>query len=471
MKGLGRLGRDVAVYGVGTAVASAFVLLTVPVYTRVLAPAEYGQLVMVNSVMGIVAAVVILGGDTALARFWFQLVDQRSRWRMTATWILSLVLFAVAACLVLAPLAPWMAGWTLGGSSNASLYWLALIAIPIAQASRLVNQLLRNQYRPWPSAWTSIGLGSITFALGAAAAALLDLGVPGILLAVIVAEALVLLMRLLLTRQVFSVGGDRSLLRAMLAFAVPLVPVSLSFWVLTTANRVVLGAVSGLDELAIFGVATTVAAGFVVVTGAVSQAWVPRAYGLYETDRVGASEAIGRFLTVYVLLLGGLAVVLGALAPEIVGLLAAPSFADAAGLIPVVSLGAVAFGAQLVTSAGLTLTRRTRTLATLSVVSAVVGVLLSLLLIPLAGAWGASIAGALGFILLAVVYFIASQRSWKITVDWLAFGSAAILLIVALTATELLMNASVAARMVPIAGYAGLGLVIARRVSLFVRRR
>jgi O-antigen/teichoic acid export membrane protein len=417
---------------------------------------------MVTTVMGAVAGVVMLGGDTTLARFWFLVEVDARRWRVTTAWIAALLALATTACLALAPLAPWLAEQTLGGSGNAPLYWLALMSIPLAQSSRLINQVLRNEYRVWPSAVTAMALGALTFTFGVVSVALLRLGVAGVLVGVILAEAAVLGLRVLLARRVLSRGLDRSMLGEMVRFAIPLVPVTLTFWLLTASSRVILGSVSGLDALAVYGVASTVAAGFVVITGAVSQAWVPRAFNLYETDRGQAAAAIGRFLTIYVLILGGVAVALAVLAPEFVSLLAPSEFSDAAVLIPIVSLGAVAFGAQLVTSAGLTLTRRTGTLAWLSVVAAGATIVLSLALIPPAGALGASVAATLGYVLLAVVYFAASQRAWTVTVDWWALSLTIGALVLSLLASVLMVDGPLSARAIPLLAYAAFGLVMWR---------
>jgi len=63
-----RLSTDLVVYGLGEAIVKAIAFLTLPVYTRVFAPAEYGQLSLATTVVGLVATVLALGGDSAYAR-------------------------------------------------------------------------------------------------------------------------------------------------------------------------------------------------------------------------------------------------------------------------------------------------------------------------------------------------------------------------------------------------------------------
>ena len=64
---LRRLSRDFAVYGLGEIVVKAFSLISLPVYTHVFRPAEFGILSYVLTLGGLLGAVLVLGGDSAYA--------------------------------------------------------------------------------------------------------------------------------------------------------------------------------------------------------------------------------------------------------------------------------------------------------------------------------------------------------------------------------------------------------------------
>jgi O-antigen/teichoic acid export membrane protein len=203
----------------------------------------------------------------------------------------------------------------------------------------------------------------------------------------------------------------------VLRFGVPLVPVSLSFWVFTAADRIVVAKLAGLTELGYYSVAVTVTTVFIVLTSAVSQAWVPRAMELYETDRDRAAVAIGASLTYYVFGLGVLASIAASLAKEVTAVLSGADYAPAAAAIPLLCLGSVAYGSQTITASGMTMRHRTGRLAVISIGAAVVNIVAAIALVPPFGIKGAAAATVIGYLVLTSAYLWASQRLWPIRVE------------------------------------------------------
>jgi O-antigen/teichoic acid export membrane protein len=411
------LSRDVAIYTLGTIAANAVLYLSVPIYTRVFAPAEYSKFAFVTTVMGLLAGVLVLGGDTALARFWFQEKNERGRSSLSLTWIGFLTIWALVICLLLSPLAPAVASYTLESSGDGTLFILALATLPIAQTSRLLTQIMRNQFRPVPFVVTGVALGCLSLGCGLVFAIWLDMGIAGILLGLLTAETVVLLVRTALTRNMLRGPVDTSLLRPLLRYGVPLVPVTLSYWVFTSADRLIVGKLSGLTDLGYYSVAVTVTMVFVLLSQAVSQAWLPRAIQLFEEDRDRAAVAVGASLTYYIFGLGLLATVISSLSPEVTAVLAGPDYAPAAAAIPLLSLGAVASGSQTIVASGMTLMHKTGRLAAISMLAAVVNVTATLALVPLFGIVGAAAASMAGYVFLSAAYLWASQRLWAIDIE------------------------------------------------------
>jgi O-antigen/teichoic acid export membrane protein len=431
-----QVSRDVVIYTAGAVVANGILYLSVPIYTRVFEPAEYSKLAFVTTVSGMLAGILVLGGDTALARFWFQTKDLVERRRLTLTWIGFLAVFAALACLLLAPLAPAVASWTLGDAGSASLFLLALATLPIAQTSRMAAQVMRNEFRPVPFSATGVLLGVASLGAGLVAALGMDLGVAGIFAGILCGEAAVLLVRLWLTRSAYAGPFDRDVLSGLIRFGVPLVPVTVSYWIFTAADRVVVGKVAGLEQLGYYSVSVTVTLVFVVLVGAVSQAWLPRALHLYEEDQDQAAHALGRSLTYYVFGLGVLAAGAAALAPEVTTLLAGSAYAPAAQAIPLLCLSGVAYGTTSITASGMTMKHRNGRLAWIALAAAVANVVAAVALVPPFGIVGAAAASLLGYSLLTTSYLWVSQRLWRMHLEpRRLLVACALLLAVAIVAT------------------------------------
>jgi O-antigen/teichoic acid export membrane protein len=411
------LSRDVVIYTIGTVAANAILYLSVPIYTRVFEPAEYSQFVFVTTVSGLLGGVLVLGGDTALARFWFQDSRLAARRSLCLTWIGFLALWALLVCALLTPFASLAASYTLERSSAGTLFVLALATLPLAQTSRLLAQVMRNQFRPVAFVFTGVLLGCLSLVLGVAFAVWAGMGIPGIFIGLLTAETVVLVLRTVQTRDVLRGSVDLHLLRGLLRYGVPLVPVSLSFWVFTAADRVIVAKMAGLAELGYYSVAVTVTTAFALLSGAVSQAWLPRSMQLFETDRGRAATAVGGALTYYVLGLGLLATTIAAFAAEVTAVLSGPAYAPAAEAIPLLCLGAVAFGSQTITASGLTMMHRTGRLAAISIVAAVVNIVVTITLVPQFGIVGAAGGSAATYVFLAASYLWASQRVWRIRLE------------------------------------------------------
>jgi O-antigen/teichoic acid export membrane protein len=202
----------------------------------------------------------------------------------------------------------------------------------------------------------------------------------------------------------------------MVAFGAPLVPVTLSFWVMTSSDRVVLDLLADHRELGLYAVAATVAAGFGVLLVAVGQAWSPRIMASHEADPAVAAQQTAGALHYLSLLLCLLAALLSALAPEVIAVVGSEAFSGAARVLPLLLLGAALYGTSVITPTGLILSHRTRTMASLSVAAAAVNLVAAVALVPAYGMNGAAAAAAVGFGLLTGSYHVQSQRAWRIPV-------------------------------------------------------
>jgi O-antigen/teichoic acid export membrane protein len=428
----------VIIYSAGDAAARALGFISVPIYTHVFVPAEYSLLAFVTTLSMLAAGVAILGGDTVLTRFWFRDGTTVSRRSLATTWIGFLALSSTVVCLVLALLVPSFAESLLEEPGHVELLWIVLATVPVANTSRMLAQILRNEFRPVPYAVTSFGVGAVALPTGLLLVFGLDLGIAGILVGILVGEAVILLVRAFLTRSLLVGAFDRQLLRRLLRFGLPLVPVTISFWVFTASDRVVLAKLGSFAELGYYSVAMSLVSILALLSAAVGQAWVPRLVRLYEQDKDRASRVVGASITYFVMALGFVALAMSVLAPELIALLSSPEYAPASKVVPLLALGAVAYGSSMLTSSGLTLTYRTAHLSTLSVGAAAVNVVLAVLMVPWLGMVGAALASLLGYVVLTSTYLVASQRAWSVVLERRRLlGAIGVLLVTTTAAAEL----------------------------------
>jgi O-antigen/teichoic acid export membrane protein len=148
-----------------------------------------------------------------------------------------------------------------------------------------------------------------------------------------------------------------------------------------------------------------------------------------------------------VLGLGALALTL--FAEELVAVFA-PDYSDAPAAVGPLAFGAVGYGAAAVLITGIALARRTLYVALLATLAGVVNISLNFALIPPFGIFGAALASAAGYAVLALLYYWAAQRVYPTP-----FEPRKVLTILALA-----VAASLAAAL-PVEGVAAVGVKLA----------
>jgi O-antigen/teichoic acid export membrane protein len=410
---LRRLSGDFAVYGLGEIVIKAFSLISLPIYTRVFNPDQFGVLSYVTTLGGLLSAVLVLGGDSAYARFFFEARTIERRQLITSTWIGFLGAWSLVVCLLLLPFAGSIAQFSFGDTTSTPLLIVVLLTGPVSLVNRMCAQVLRNEFRP--AAFTILNVAATFLVVGVAITAVvgLKMGLIGVLLGTLVAELVMLPVRLWTARSMFRFRFSLAVLRELLAFGVPIVPTSLAYWVFLTSDRLILGKLSTLEQLGLYSVANSLVSLATIAISAFGQAWSPHAIKIYEEQRDAAPAVYGRVMTYLLSGFGLLAVGLTVFGPELLQVLTGAKYQGAEAAIAPLAIAMVAMASTQVTAGGITLAKRTHYLATHAWIAAVLNVVLNLVLDGPFGMIGAAWATAFAYVCLTLFYAVTSQRLWR----------------------------------------------------------
>jgi O-antigen/teichoic acid export membrane protein len=427
-----KLSSDFIVYGVGEFVIKAFSLVTLPMYTRVFTTDQFGILSYVVTLGGLLGALLVLGGDTAYARYFFEARTLEHRQLITSTWIGFLAAWSALICLLILPFSFAIAQFSFGNADSVPLLIAVLLAGPVTLVNLMCAQVLRNQFRAWTYTILNVASTIILVTIIVACVLWLRMGLLGVLGGTLIAQLLMLPIRLWTARSMFVPHFSFSVLGALLRFGVPLVPTSLAYWVFLTSDRVVLERLSTLEQLGLYSVANSVINLTNIAINAFGQAWTPHAIRLYEEHRDTAAAAYGRVMTYLMAGFGLIAVGLTVFAPEILGVLTGPAYHSAASAVAPLAIALVAMASTQVTAGGITLAKKTAYLSIFAWVAAGANLALNLLLDGPFGMIGAAWATAVAYILLTLLYLVASQRLWAIAYE-VRRTSAVIVLILGFT--------------------------------------
>jgi O-antigen/teichoic acid export membrane protein len=221
-------------------------------------------------------------------------------------------------------------------------------------------------------------------------------------------------------------GYSLTILRGMLAFGLPLVPLAFGLTALSIGDRFILRQFSDLQEVGRYAVANKIAAGLNIFIRAFQVAWPAVLFS--SAARPDAARFYARLLTYFVFMLAMAGLAVSLFARDLVALLAGESFGSAFSVVPILALAQIALGVFYVTAVGSNLTGKTH-LQTTSVLFAL-GIFAAAcyLLIPDYKMTGAAIASALGYAALTGMSCMLSLRVYPVRYEW---GRIAVLLLIA----------------------------------------
>jgi len=406
--------RDLAVYGAGDLILRAAAFFTLPIYTRIFGPEQYGIWSLVTTIIGLLSIILSLGGDTTYARFFFDARTGREKRLVTSTWFGFLFLWSLSLVSLWLLMSRYLSQWTLGTDQYGILFLLALLAAPLSLMNNMCSQVLRNQFQSKLFSALNIISMILSVGLGLYAAVVMDLGLTGIFGGTFVAACLMFPLRLWTIRSLLGPLFSLPLLKRLLLFTFPLVPMALAYWVFSLSDRVVLGKLSTLDQVGLYGIAFTLTGLLSFVNASFGQAWAPIALKIYEEERDRAPIFFGRVMTHLLVGFGLLSVLITTFAKELLIVLSTSAYYPAASAVGPLALATTASASTHVTALSISLTMRTKYFAYYSWLAALLNLGLNILFVPRWGMLAASWTTAVSYLFLTVSYSITSQRLWAV---------------------------------------------------------
>lgn len=407
---LRRLVGSAALYAGAALAQRALGFLLLPIYTRAIAPADYGALEVLLVSGSLAAGILTLGLASAVNKVYHrdcETPEERAAVLATALAI-DLPLLAVGGALMLLWAEP-ASTWLVGSPGTAGLFRLAVLGMLCFSANSLALALLRAQERALAFGLLNLVQFVLAAALNILFVVVFEMGVRGVLWGSLIAGAVTLPIALGVAFRGASVHVARRLVRPLVAFGVYLVPVMLASWAIDVSDRYFLRLYHGLDAVAVYGVGYKI--GMVIellIVWPFQLAWP--AYSFAIAGREGHQGTYARTLTYLTLALTFVVLALSVVAPVVMPRLVGAGYHDAYRVVPLVALAYALNGVHYCVSPGVHLGGRTRYLALLAAGAALTNVGLNIAVVPTFGMLGAASTTVIAFLILAAGTAWLAQR-------------------------------------------------------------
>lgn len=402
--------KSTGIFFIGNVLSKAIVLLMLPVYTKYIIPSDYGFYDLSITYITVVSSMLFFDIWSSVMRFMYDSGDTRYKYKAILSGWRIFGMSAAVYCLV---------GISLSGFLNIKyLGWILLYGL-ISDVQSMYDFSARGFEKNVDFAVSGILNTLVTVLLNIVMIVGLHRDFASLYIAAIVGNLIQIFYlecKIKVIRNTWSVGYDKALTRQMFHYTLPLCINSVSYWLLTSFNRVVINANMGDAANGIYAIGNKFGSMIALVTGCFVYAWQDISFAR-RPDDPGNGKFYSRACDEYLLFLGtGTAVLLPALSlffPVLVN----QSYNASKGTIPLFLLVAMVSSYSTFVGNIFYALKDTKTIFVSMVISCVFNLALCYPLISWMGLNGANLAIFLSFLLNILIRAVILGRKIKFRIS------------------------------------------------------
>jgi O-antigen/teichoic acid export membrane protein len=416
------LASDSAVYWAGSALIGVGNFILIPLYTRYLAPAEFGAYALVDIVVLIIVTITRLGLGISYLK-WFADVGESRRGELLGSTLAAGMVAATLGGILLA----------LAVASPASEHWLqtpakdlAWTLLPIVILENLQGLLLADlRARRQPVTYSASSVGRLMAIVVASLWFIVvqEKGVTGIFLGRLVGDAVGVLLLAMFCLRATTLRLARSVVAPMVRYGLPLMWSSLVAMMLDAAGRYFLSHYSTMAQVGYYAAAIKIGNVFqMLVTLPFGAAWGGL---MFQIAKWPNARTIYSKIGTYIFVLSlAAALVLALFAPTLFAIFATAAYLPGMMVCPLILLTRAINIMEYPAAIGLYLSGQTRWFASIYSVGMAVGLAADFLLVPAYGMHGAAWAWFASWVIITILLAVTGRRYYAVHYDWKLFAPA-----------------------------------------------
>ena len=414
-----QLVKNTAIIGFGTVLPKFMAVVSLPILTAGLTKSEYGTYDLINILESLLLPCVTLQIQAAAFRFLIDCRDKKDR----SVEIVSNVLFFTVAATATALVVLFFCLYSLSLMSR--LLVCAYFMFFILKSTE--QQIARGMNKPAVYSTSAVVYSAVNVLMIVILVKFCTMGLNGALIALTAASfvtAIMLFARCNIAQYISLKTVSVKTIKEMLAYSWPMIPNSLSMWVMNLSDRLVLTLFLGVSVNAVYAVANKIPSLFTIVQSTFTLAWQESASMASSDDDAGKYYE-RTFDVVFCLMVGVMALLIAA-TPILFMLLIRGDYAEAYNQMPILFMG-VFFSCIVAFWGGIYVAhKKTKSVGVTTTISAAVNLIVNLFLVHSIGVYAASISTVISYVLLAVyrMYDIQKFQPMKFNARKIFFGVA-----------------------------------------------
>ncbi|MBU1118912.1 oligosaccharide flippase family protein [Patescibacteria group bacterium] len=408
IEGLKRLTKHSFIYAIGSGIQGIAGLLLIPVYTKTLSVADYGQYELLNTISLILVSVLSLGFASAYIKTAERDINkEKEKKKLAGTAVFFVLIFATTLLLILSLFVdPIASVFNFGKTTYLYIIFASALALIIGN---LGFSMLRSNEQSIKYTVIYIIRFLLILGLNVTLVLVFKKGIEGILTGLLLANSITLLLLLPTFFKNVSFTFSKKLFKKLLVFGLAIIPASLALWVMDLIDRYFINHYHGFAEVGVYSLAYKfgIAMAIMLVTP-FQLAWPTVSFSL--ADKPDARKMYGRVLTYFVTIALFIALTFTFFSTHIIRIIATNAYEGASIIVLPVTLSYVFLGIHYIVVVGLHLKERSHLYPILIVFPALLNIILNYLLVPPYGMIGAAITTFISFLFMGILTVALVQK-------------------------------------------------------------
>lgn len=413
LKQLKQLGSDSLIYGLSGIVTRMIGIFLIPIYTRLFVPNDYGVINLINTTFFLLGLLVVCALDTATGRWFYDSKETADHKKTFGTWIWFQFTLSVIIAIFVIILSPYLVNKFFKEEGKPIYFILPAITLVTNMLPGIISNWYRVHRRPVATVIFSVSQTVVTIGLSVLFVIILRWHITGVFAALAISSSVFSLVALQQMHGWLNIKYfSKARLKPMLKYAMPFIPAAIAYWLLNSTDAYFLAFFKDKAEVGLFGIGASLAAGMALFTGAFQQAWGPFAFSIMNDDN--AKQVYANVFLLFGYAMGLLAALLMLFAPEVLMLLTAPAYYEAAWVAGILGYNLVLIGFTYIASIGISIAKVTAPYGYAMLFATILTIILDILLIPKFGKEGSAIATVAAQLIVPAYLFYKGQKVYFI---------------------------------------------------------
>ena len=405
------LAKNTIIITIGKICTQLITFFLLPLYTEILSTEEYGTVDLLNTLVSLLLPIVTFQVEQAVFR---ELIEVRGKKDKESRIISSAVITVIFQCIVyliiFALISPFI--------NNHYKFFLATNVVANIFLSLLL-QIARGFGDNKKYAFASFISALSTIIFNVLFLVVIKLGANGMLLGTMLGQIVAtvyLFISLRLCKYLKIKDYKKEVIKSLWKYSLPLIPNAISWWVFNASDRVIASAFLGVDQNGILAASLKFSAVFITFYNIFNMSWTESISIAIKDDDVG--DYFNRMFNIVLRLFTAMAVGMIACMPIVFPIMINEKFSAGYGLIPISIVGSLFNVVVGLISVIYVAEKNTKAIASTSIVSAVINIIVHLVLIKFIGLYAAVISTFVAYFVMSIYRLAdASKRYFKIKVD------------------------------------------------------